>query len=59
MQPSYEKFEDFLKQARFNIPEEEAEVYDRLYYQSAQFAQKLEYQEVHLAIGRKRKVTLR
>lgn len=25
-------FEDFLKQARFNIPEEEAEVYDRLYY---------------------------
>lgn len=26
------RFEDFLKQARFNIPEEEAEVYDRLYY---------------------------
>ena len=25
-------FEDFLEQARFNIPEEEAEVYDRLYY---------------------------
>lgn len=25
-------FEDFLKQDRFNIPEEEAEVYDRLYY---------------------------
>lgn len=37
-------FEDFLKQARFNIPEEEAEVYDRLYYLMRNYH--IEYQDL-------------
>ena len=37
-------FEDFLKQARFNIPEEEAEVYDRLYYLMRNYH--IEYQDI-------------
>ena len=37
-------FEDFLKRARFNIPEEEAEVYDRLYYLMRNYH--IEYQDL-------------
>ena len=37
-------FEDFLKQDRFNIPEEEAEVYDRLYYLMRNYH--IEYQDL-------------
>ena len=37
-------FEDFSKQARFNIPEEEAEVYDRLYYLMRNYH--IEYQDL-------------
>ncbi|MFC2702249.1 MAG: UvrD-helicase domain-containing protein [Candidatus Nanosyncoccus sp.] len=37
-------FEDFLKQARLNIPEEEAEVYDRLYYLMRNYH--IEYQDL-------------